>query len=97
MRSRYTAYALGCDEYVLATWAPETRPAVLFEEGDVRPKWRSLSVIEAPLPAEDADEGTVTFTAAGRTSAGAFRMTEKSRFRREAGRWFYVNGDVSED
>ncbi|WP_410106547.1 YchJ family protein, partial [Sutterella wadsworthensis] len=27
MRSRYSAYACGDDAYVLATWAPETRPS----------------------------------------------------------------------
>lgn len=34
MRSRYSAYALDLDAYVLETWAPETRPAVLFEDGE---------------------------------------------------------------
>ena len=44
MRSRYSAYALDLDAYVLETWAPDkTRPAVLFEDGEDRPKWLSLS------------------------------------------------------
>lgn len=38
MRSRYSAYACGDDAYVLATWAPETRPSRLFEPGEARPK-----------------------------------------------------------
>ena len=29
MRSRYSAYALGLDDYLLATWHPRTRPAQL--------------------------------------------------------------------
>lgn len=44
MRSRYSAYALDLDAYVLETWAPETRPAVLFEDGEERPKWLSLVI-----------------------------------------------------
>lgn len=89
MRSRYSAYALGLDDYVLETWAPETRPAVLFETGEERPKWLSLTVHAS---AEDGDSGTVRFTARGRTSQGAFKLEEHSRFRRENGRWLYVDG-----
>ena len=29
MRSRYTAYTLGCESYLLATWQDATRPAGL--------------------------------------------------------------------
>lgn len=89
MRSRYSAYALGLDDYVLETWAPETRPAVLFETGEERPKWLSLTVHAS---GEDGDSGTVRFTARGRTSQGAFKLEEHSRFRRENGRWLYVDG-----
>lgn len=89
MRSRYAAYALGLDDYVLATWAPETRPAVLFEAGEARPKWLSL---EVKASSESGDEGFVHFAAKGRTSGGAFKLEEKSRFRRENGCWLYVDG-----
>ena len=93
MRSRFTAYALGDDAYVLATWAPETRPAELFAPGEARPKWLRLEV-KASGTAADGRTGWVDFTAVGRTAQGAFRMTEHSRFRRDdAGRWLYVDGD----
>lgn len=91
MRSRYTAYATGADDYVLATWAEETRPTQLFEPGEPRPKWISLEVLEA---GESGDVGHVHFIAKARTSGGAMRMEESSRFRREGGRWVYVDGDV---
>lgn len=90
MRSRYTAYALGNDDYVLATWDEATRPAVLFEEGEARPKWISLKVTDAKPVADDAETGEVTFTAVARTSSGAMRLTERSLFRRADGRWLYV-------
>ena len=80
MRSRYSAYALDLDAYVLETWAPETRPAVLFEDGEERPKWLSL-VIHSSY--EEGAEGRVSFTARGRTSQGAFRLEENSRLRLE--------------
>ena len=90
MRSRYTAYALGNDDYVLATWDEATRPAVLFEEGEARPKWISLRVTDAKPVADGADTGEVTFTATARTSQGAMRLTERSLFRKTDGRWVYV-------
>ena len=93
MRSRYTAYATGADDYVLSTWADETRPAVLFEAGEARPKWISLDILSAD---ESGDTGHVHFVARARTSAGAMKLEENSRFRREKdGRWLYVDGDLS--
>ncbi len=90
MRSRYAAYALGDDAYVLATWDEATRPAVLFEEGEARPKWILLRVTDAKPVAEGADTGEVTFTATARTSQGAMRLSERSLFQRKDGRWLYV-------
>lgn len=90
MRSRYTAYAVGDDAYVLATWDEATRPAVLFEEGEARPKWISLRVTDAKPVSADAQNGEVTFTATARTSQGAMRLTERSLFRKTDGRWVYV-------
>lgn len=90
MRSRYTAYAVGDDAYVLATWDEATRPAVLFEEGEARPKWISLKVTDAKPVADDSETGEVTFTATARTSQGAMRLTERSLFQRKDGRWVYV-------
>lgn len=89
MRSRFTAYALRDDGYVLSTWAPETRPAALFAPGEQRPKWFSLKVLSA---SESGGEGTVHYVALARSASGAVRLEEVSRFRREAGRWLYVGG-----
>ncbi len=90
MRSRYSAYALGLDEYVLKTWAAQTRPEQLFEPGEPRPKWISLTVHES---SESGDSATVTFTAKARPSRGAIVMKERSRFSRAGDTWVYVDGD----
>lgn len=93
MRSRYSAYACGDDAYVLATWAPETRPTELFRPGEPRPKWVSLRILSSSV-SSDGRTGEVEFLALARTSQGAVRMREHSRFRREPdGRWVYVEGD----
>lgn len=90
MRSRYTAYALGDDAYVLSTWNETTRPAVLFEAGEARPRWISLAVTDAKPVTDEAQTGEVTFTALARTSSGAMRLSERSLFQKKDGRWIYV-------
>ena len=90
MRSRYTAYALGLNDYLLATWHPSTRPPSLAHDGPA-PKWISLQVIAHAL--QDETHGTVEFIARCRIGGRAERMHEVSRFVCEDGRWFYVDGD----
>lgn len=95
MRSRYSAYALGLRDYLLATWHASTRPAEL-ELDDVpsaRLRWLGLDVLEHHR--DDADHARVRFVARFRVGGqSAQRMRELSRFVREDGRWFYVDGDV---
>jgi len=93
MRSRYTAYALGIEEWLRWTWAGETCPKETICEPEV--KWIGLSVKgEKRL---DADHATVEFVARGRNgSQGAFRMHAVSRFEKRQGRWVYVD-DLDED
>lgn len=86
MRSRYSAFARGDADYLLRTWHPRTRPDALdLDDGTV---WTGLEILDAA-----GDE--VAFTARYRTAAGEGSMTERSRFARRGGRWFYVDGDVS--
>lgn len=94
MRSRYSAYVLENADYLLATWHPSTRPATLsFDEGLRPPKWLGLSV--HAHEATGADTAEVEFTARFRVGGGsAQRMRECSRFVREDGRWYYVDGIV---
>lgn len=91
MRSRYTAFVLEREAYLLATWAPGKRPSrVRFDAGV---KWLGLEV--RAFAASDNDHATVEFVARQREATGrAIRLHEHSRFVREEGRWFYVDGDI---
>lgn len=93
MRSRYSAYVLGLADYLLATWHPTTRPAALDLDETPRPKWLGLEVkrFETAGP----DSAVVEFVARCRVGGRAQRMHETSRFVREAGRWYYVDGDIA--
>lgn len=93
MRSRYTAYATGNAEYLLATWHPGTRPAHIdFEPGC---KWIGLTV-HAHRRVDD-DHAEVAFVARYRIGGRAHRLTEDSRFERIDGRWYYLDGRVAAD
>ncbi len=92
MRSRYSAYAKGLADYVSDTWHAATRPGTLaFDE--VPPiRWLGLDV---KRHVADGDRATVEFVARFRQGGGrAGRLHETSRFVRESGRWFYVDGTV---
>ena len=93
MRSRYTAYSLSREDYLLATWHASTRPVQsgLAEEPPV--KWIGLEVKR--FEQQGADHAIVEFTARYKVNGRAHRLHEVSRFVREDGCWFYVDGVVS--
>lgn len=91
MRSRYSAYVLGLADYLLATWHPGTRPAAM-EPDPPGLRWLGLTVRAAPPATGDA--GEVEFVARSKLGGRAQRLHESSRFVREGGRWFYVDGDL---
>ena len=88
MRSRYSAFVMQLEPYLLASWHPGTRPgSVGFEAGT---KWLGLNVKSARDTGPDAAE--VEFVARYKVGGGsAVRLSERSRFVREDGRWFYVD------
>lgn len=107
MRSRYSAFALAssgdlpqAEAYLLATWAPETRPAELAPEvpgqgPDEDLGWVRLDVESTAGGGPFDDDGAVTFTAHFRTPAGRHTQHETSRFVRRSGVWLYRDGDLS--
>ena len=90
MRSRYSAFALDRTDYLLATWHASTRPTL--EENEPGLTWLGLAVRRHPVI--DADHATVAFVARSKLAGRARRLHEISRFVREDGRWFYVDGDL---
>ncbi len=92
MRSRYSAYVLGLEEYLLNTWHPNTRPQALNLKQD-RTQWLGLEVKRFEPNDEQA---IVEFIARYKINGKAGKMQETSRFKRIATRWFYVDGDFTE-
>jgi SEC-C motif domain protein len=96
MRSRYCAYALakkndsqGHDllRYLLGTWLSATAPG----EIEISPMvWSGLEVLHSET---DGDVAIVEFLAYYKENGKALRMHERSRFIRQEGRWFYIDGE----
>ncbi len=90
MRSRYSAFVLDRHDYLLETWHPDTRPAAL-EPSPVGLRWLGL---ELRAHRTEGDRGEVEFVARSKLGGRAHRLHEISRFVREDGRWFYVDGTL---
>lgn len=92
MRSRYVAYVQGNDAYLLATWHPSTRPETLDTDTDGPVKWLGLKILGCEAGGTSDHVGWVEFVARYKTGGRGHRLHERSRFRREDGRWYYVDG-----
>src|SRR5687768_5669928 len=92
MRSRYTAYALGREDYLLGTWHHSTRPASLELASKSRNKWLGLEVRRHEQL--EPDNALVEFVARYKVDGRAHRLHEISRFMRQAGKWFYIDGEI---
>lgn len=90
MRSRYSAYVLKLEDYLLATWHSSTRPASLNLSSDAG-KWLGLEIKQ--FLTQSIDTATVEFVARYKLAGRAQRMHELSHFVVDTGRWYYVAGD----
>lgn len=91
MRSRYSAYVERNIEYLVQSWHPSTRPVTIEVGEDVR--WLGLNIKRTEGGGEEDDSGAVEFTARYRHGGRGTRLHETSRFVRDHGRWYYVDGD----
>lgn len=92
MRSRYTAYTLLNEKYLLGTWHASTRPQQLNLAGEPASKWLGLEVKRHAQ--QDAEHATVEFVARYKVGGRAQRLHEVSRFVHEDGLWFYVDDEA---
>ncbi len=91
MRSRYSAFALGLDDYIQRSWHASTRPPASAAEREPL-RWIGLA-IKRHQQADDA-HAIVEFVARYKINGRAFALHETSRFVRENGHWFYLDGAV---
>ena len=91
MRSRYCAYAMALEPYLHATWHASTRPPTLDLSTDADTRWLGLEIRRHEATGEDT--AIVEFIARYKIGGRAHRLHEVSRFVREDGRWYYLDGE----
>jgi SEC-C motif-containing protein len=94
MRSRFSAYAREDYGYVLRTCHRSTRPSEKDFEGNASVNWTALEILYTEAGGENNAEGMVEFIARYESSGQSFGLHEKSRFLKEDGQWFYLDGDI---
>lgn len=90
MRSRYTAYATGQQDYLIRTWHPDTRPDDLALASTQQ--WLGLKILATEAGGSTDKAGTVEFVARFKIVGRGHRLHEISRFLRTADGWLYLNG-----
>ncbi|WP_172385546.1 YchJ family protein [Streptomyces sp. MNP-20] len=91
MRSRYSAFAVRDEAYLLRTWHARTRPPGV--DFDPALRWTGLEIEDTTDGTAFHSSGTVTFRAAYRDGGSPGALHERSRFERVDGAWVYVDGD----
>ena len=97
MRSRYTAYVMRDEAYLKRTWHPSTRPESLYlNKGEPQPQWKHLGILGSSGGTVTDSEGSVEFIARYKINGRAAKLHENSRFLRENGCWYYLDGNVAQ-
>lgn len=95
MRSRYSAYATGHIDYLAETLVPEKRSE--HDSESVRSwaeesEWLGLTIVNTKAGTEKDSTGEVVFAAKFKQKNMVQEHREHSQFRKEDGKWFYVDG-----
>jgi len=91
MRSRYSAYVLRLQPYLLATWHSTTRPQSLDLEAEPAPKWLKLEIKRHSVTGPNT--AIVEFIAYYRLNGQKHQLHEVSRFVCDKDQWYYVDGE----
>ena len=96
MRSRYSAYVTVAVEYIIKTTHPSTRKfhvADSIENWAKSNKWQKLEIISKTAGEKKDKHGTVEFKAYFVDQNNKPQIHyELSNFRKELGKWFFVDG-----
>lgn len=88
MRSRYSAFCVGDETYLLRTWHPSTRPPQI--DFDKALRWQRLEVLQTVGGSYLDTDATVHFRARYIERNRPGSMEEHSRFVLQDGTWLYI-------
>jgi SEC-C motif domain protein len=95
MRSRYSAYVVGAIDYLVASHHESSREQIdvpATERWSRQTVWQGLEILATEQGQPEDDDGVVEFIARGITDGAPFAQRERSRFRKQDGRWYYLDG-----
>ena len=92
MRSRFSAFVTGDEEYLLRTWDPVTRPGAL-DLADSPIRFYRLDILDTQGGGLMDSSGVVEFEAFYK-GAAVGSQRERSSFRRFDGTWVYSTGEL---
>lgn len=95
MRSRYTAFVRRDWDHIDRTHARAMRGAAAANNADDSVEWVGLQIFGTTGGGAADETGTVDFAARFRKEGVLLVHRERSNFRREDGRWVYVDGDAA--
>lgn len=88
MRSRFSAFSLHLEDYLLSSWHPVTRPEEI--QLDTETQWKRLEIINST---NDQQQGSVHFKAYYKEQGHWHLLEETSKFLFEKGHWYYHSGN----
>lgn len=95
MRSRYTAYCKGHLDYLSATHHPAKRTLsdrAALQASLKKTEWLGLTILKVKDGQPEDATGMVEFVARFRADYDG-QIHERSRFKQQKGRWFYLGGE----
>ena len=98
MRSRFTAFCRGNIDYLIASHHPSQRRAddqQQLSNSIDQCEWLNLSIQQTLLGQIDDNTGEVEYIALYKQQGQLSQLHENSRFVKEGGQWFYLNGDIN--
>ena len=91
MRARYSAYVFGIKDFILSSWAFESRPEHLTLNGKIR--WFALEIVDSEPVSAQSTSAHVSFAAKYGHDNRLFILEERATFIKRSNRWFYLGGD----
>ncbi len=94
MRARYSAHVLKLVDFIVQTYHPDCQAENQRKEiaESAKLNWIGLEVLASAQSDQNENEGFVEFSARLLDGDKIETMHERSRFLREDGQWYYVDG-----
>jgi SEC-C motif-containing protein len=99
MRSRYSAFVLDLPDYLQRSWHHSVRADEALENAEVENRLANMRWLRLQIKRHEPigeNDAIVEFIAHYKIAGRAYALHETSRFVREGGHWFYIDGQIAD-